>query len=321
MKIFKALASGISRTSAAWKGILIMWLASLLLVLLPVMPVMAILKSALDRSMITEKLSEGFNLDIVPDLGPVFFSFLSSLSSAIVTIVLAGFLLNVFLTSGMYGILRSDQVNRSASEFFRSALQNFRSFFVIMFIMSIIIILILIIIIFITAFIITSPDSLSTRTMYVILFLSLLTVSFIMLMLLVVSDYARTWKIIHPDGSGFRAIGFGFSQAFRTFISSFLFMLTIVSIQFLFLLVTFRIISEWRPVTGTGIFLLFLVSQLLFFIKIVLRTLRYAGIFSLMEMYNRYNDPGVMKSNPIVIADTGTGYTTIDTDYKLGINT
>ena len=306
MKILNALRSGISRTLAAWKGILIIWLVALLFVSLPAIPLKGTLKSALGNSMVTEKFSEGLNIDIIPDLGPAFFSFLSSFSSGLLMIILVGFLLNVFLAGGIFGILRANPVKFSASEFFRSASQNFSSFFVIMLIMSIIIVLLTLIILIFPSAIVSASESVSEKTVYMVLFISALVSAFILLILLSVSDYSRAWKACHSDGSGFRALGYGFGQAFRTFLHSFTLMLIVVVLQFLFALVAFCIIAVWRPESGGGIFLLFLVSQFLFFIKIVLRTLRYAGITSLMEIYGQKHSSTGQKSNDVINIDTDT---------------
>jgi hypothetical protein len=60
-------------------------------------------------------------------------------------------------------------------------------------------------------------------------------------------------------------------------------MLLVVIIQLLFGWLVLEILPSWHPSTGGGIVVLFLVSQLLFIIKIMFRTLRYASVTSLMQ--------------------------------------
>ena len=72
MKIFKSLASGFCRTLKAWKGILLIWFGSLLMVSLVALPLKGFLKSALGGSMITERLKDGIDIEVLGDIGSGF---------------------------------------------------------------------------------------------------------------------------------------------------------------------------------------------------------------------------------------------------------
>jgi len=54
--------------------------------------------------------------------------------------------------------------------------------------------------------------------------------------------------------------------------------------QVIFGLLVLNLVGLWKPVTGGGVFLLFLVSQFLFIIRIFLRVWRYGGVTNLMEL-------------------------------------
>lgn len=112
----------------------------------------------------------------------------------------------------------------------------------------------------------------------------------LLFMLLLVADYARAWQVMYERSSGFRAIGYGFKQTFRTFLSSFSLMIFLFVIQILFGIIVLKILPGWRPASGGGVFLLFIVSQLLFYIKIMLRVWRYASVTSLMEQGLKKHD-------------------------------
>ena len=55
-------------------------------------------------------------------------------------------------------------------------------------------------------------------------------------------------------------------------------------IQALYGWLVLSIITGMKPVTGVGVFLLFILSQLLFFIKILLKGWRYGSVTRLMEI-------------------------------------
>jgi len=97
------------------------------------------------------------------------------------------------------------------------------------------------------------------------------------------ADYARAWQVSDVKKAGFRSISKGFSLTFSNFFFSYFFMVILLAVQILFGLLFFKILSGSHPVTGGGVFLLFIISQVLFIFKILLKTWRYGSISSLVE--------------------------------------
>jgi hypothetical protein len=60
-------------------------------------------------------------------------------------------------------------------------------------------------------------------------------------------------------------------------------MAIVIIIQFLFTWVAFIVISGMKSFTGGGLLLLFLLSQILFTVKIFLRTWRYGSVTAMYE--------------------------------------
>ena len=106
----------------------------------------------------------------------------------------------------------------------------------------------------------------------------------LLIILLLVVDYARAWQVIQARNRPLKAIGFGFSLTFRTFKSSYPLMIFIMAIQIIYGWLILNIIPGMNPVTGGGVLLLFLLSQILFIVKIFLKLWRYGSVTSMMEL-------------------------------------
>jgi hypothetical protein len=283
MKILNPIITGSLSTLKLWRGILITWLVSLILVSVLMIPLKGALNNALGNSIITEKLSDGFNPELFTDLGPVFKALMSFFSAGLMMLILVGFLVNIFLTGGLFSGLRKGNPDFSASEFFRSSAKHFRSYLIISVIMRLIMNTITFLIIAVPLIIISTSDSLSYKTSIIIASVSGLLCVIVIPVLLLVVDYARAWQASNEKFACFRAIGFGFRTAFVKLGISYPVMLILLLIQLLFTGLVILILVNWKPQTGGGVFLLFIVSQLLLTGKIGLKVWRYGSITALME--------------------------------------
>jgi hypothetical protein len=108
-------------------------------------------------------------------------------------------------------------------------------------------------------------------------------VALVLPLLILVADYARAWQVVHEEKKPFKAIGFGFSTTFKTLSLSYPLMLFMMLVQSGFSVFVMSKLLASKPLTGGGVFLLFIVSQLLFVIKILLRAWRYGCVTSIME--------------------------------------
>lgn len=263
---------------------MITWFLTLILVSLLAIPLKGALKSAYGKSMITEKLASGFNTEIFTDLGSALKVIVSFFSTGLLVLILIGFVLNIFLAGGLFSSLRKNNTLFSSTEFFRSSAGNFWSFIIISLITRLIINFLSGLIIAVPLIIISLNDSISTKTSIIIASVSVLISIVVVPVMLLVADYARVWQVSNERSACFKAIGFGFSETFSKFWSSYPMMLMILTVQILFIYIVFSVVPGWRPVSGAGVFLLFLLSQILFFIRIILKVWRYGSVTALMEM-------------------------------------
>ncbi len=241
------------------------------------------LNSGFGRSMITEMLADGINVEVLADLGANLKNLVSYFTTGFFWVILIGFLMNVFFSGGLFDSMKGSSGNFSAGEFFRASAKNFWPFLVISLILYSIILFLAFIVIGIPMSIVGKADVPSEGALFktgIIVF----SIFFLLLTILIlVVDYARAWQVTKERNECFKAIGFGFSQTFRTFLSSYPLMIILLILQVLYGLLVFSILPGMKPVTGGGVFLLFLLSQFLFFFRILLKVLRYGSVTSLME--------------------------------------
>lgn len=254
-----------------------------MLVSLLAIPMKGMLKSGLGNSMITEKLADGINFEVFADLGPVFTSLISSFSTGILIVLLTGFILNSFLTGGLFSRLKGSSGKFSAEEFLLASAKYFWSFLVISIIISVIVIIVLILTVILPVSMARQADPSKDGDVFRTLIIGISIFFLFLTILLLAADYARAWQVSKEKNECFKAIGFGFSQTFRTFLSSYPLMIVVMIIQFLYGWLVLKILPGMKPVTGSGVVLLFILSQFLFFIRLLFKTWRYGSVTSLME--------------------------------------
>ena len=272
------------RSVKSWKGIAIVWLFSLSLVSLVAIPMKSALKSGLGNSMITEKLENGINVEVFADLGAVFKSVSSYFSSGLFMALVIGFVINSFLAGGLFDSMKVSGGTFKPGEFFRASAKNFWSFVVISFVINLIIIILAILIIVIPVSIVFQSEISSEGTVFKTTAIAASFFLLVLTLMLLVADYARAWQVKNDKIECFKALGFGFSHTFRTFLSSYPLMLILLICQLLYGWLFFCILQGFMPAAGGGIVLLFLLTQMLFFIKILLKVWRYGSVTRMMEL-------------------------------------
>ena len=283
MRIFSFIGSGFLRSVKAWKGILTIWLLSLVLASLAGLPFRAGMKSIIGSSMITELLKDGFSLEafILPDTG--FGTLLLSFFSGFTLVLILGFLMNTFLNGGLFNILRAGNDKPFARQFFTGRGTNFWSFLVINLILSLIIVFTAFLVMGVPSLIVSSSDNSSDATIFRTLRISLIIFIIILPVFILAVDYARAWKAAYQNYGSFGAIGKGFSQTFRYFLSSYPVILIVMAISALLLYLVYYTYSSFVPRSGGGILSLFLILQVLFIIKVFARSWRYGSVTAMLE--------------------------------------
>jgi hypothetical protein len=152
-----------------------------------------------------------------------------------------------------------------------------------------IILFLLVIIIVIPSLIIGASETISEKGAFMSGVIAIIVYLILLPILLISADYARAKKASDESFSWSRSLGFGFSQTFKKFWPSYLMMLLLVLCQVILGLLIIAILPGWEPVKGRGVFLLLIVSQLLLYARILLKTWRYGSFTAMMEVVSLRN--------------------------------
>jgi hypothetical protein len=290
MKLISSMKSGIISSVRAWRGIIIMWLFSLMLVSLVALPLKHALKTDLGSSMITEKLAHGINIEVFADLGSGFRNLGSYFLSGFLLIILIGFFINAFLTGGIFSNIRKSASSFSTQEYFQACAKYFWPFFIISILISLIVIFLFILICLVPVSIVIQANASAEGALFKTAIVSGTVCLLLVAILLAVADYSRAWLVSSERTQSLKALRFGFRYTFKTFPSTCSLILIILVVQFLFGWIVFSIVPGIRPAGEIGISMLFVLSQSMFLIKIYLKAWRYGSMISMMDMNSIESD-------------------------------
>jgi hypothetical protein len=285
MKMFKALGSGALRSVKAYKGVIIIWFIYLVLISLIVIPVKGALKAGFGNSMIVELLKDGINIEVFSDLDLQLKDIIASFTIGIILVCIVTVIMNAFLSGGLFTLVKGGNNDFSISGFLRSSAKNFWSFLGVTLLICLIILVLGLLIIGIPFALSFGGGSGPGPSAFIIMVIAVLLFIITLVILLLVVDYSRAWIVRNEARSCFKAFAFGFRKAFGTFLSSFPLMLLLMIIFVLFTLVSRMIVDLWNPLTGIGALALFIISQVLFFCILLLKTWRYGSVTALMEYH------------------------------------
>lgn len=281
MKILMHWLSGLSRSLRCLKWILLIWFANLFLVTLLTFPLKTGIKANLGQSMISEKIAEGYFIDVIANSGFDLKTIAAFFLPGFFILTLFGALMNIFFAGGLFNILRKN-AGKKSSDFFGGAGSNFWSFLGISVIVLCVAFFLALIITGIPAIIVYGTGSEKAVNIVTgitgVIFLILLAV------VLIIADYARVWQAASEKKNVFRAIGKGIKLLSGNLFRSYLTLAPILFVQALTGLILFRAILYAKPESSEGIFLLFLLGQLSYILKIFIRSWRYATVTDLYEL-------------------------------------
>ncbi len=284
MKFIKAFTSGATRALRSVKALLLIWLLTFSVLAVFSLPLKSFLNNAFGSTASTSLLNDGFNISFFLDLGQSFSPMMSAITGGILIVLIIFFFLYTFLNGGLFDSLLENKWAYKPSDFFRSSARYFLSYLAIMILVLLMILAAMFLIIGLPLIIQRAGSSGSEEATWKLLSILRIVALLILPIFLLVVDYSRVWLAANNHGKVFKALGYGFKGTFKSFFGSYFFMLIMVIVQGLYAVLVVKLISGYSPDSSGGLFLLFLMSQVLFFIKLYLRALRYGGVTAMYQL-------------------------------------
>lgn len=283
MKIIYSLITGLKRTLRAWKGALIITLSLLLVTSFFTLSLKTLLRNGFGSSMAPSEMADNFNFDLIADLFQNIGGVRSIIPSDLFLVFLTGFLLITFFTGGLFDFFRNDRQRFSIARFFNASATFFWPFLGISLMTGLMILFLPLLIMIVVGSIGYMNEQGGGNSIISVVMTGVMAI--LMILVFLVADFSRAYYVANDSPGIFRSIGFGFKMTFGKFFTSVPLMLILVIINILLLWMMTVLIGRIRPGPGFIVFLMFLLSQILFFIRIISRAWRYAGITSLMEQF------------------------------------
>ena len=286
MNIIRILKKGAVETASSYKLLLTVWIITLVMIMFVALPLRSSFRTVFGNSMAMEKLSDGFDMGLAGDMGKAFGQLMSSATTGGLLLLLAGFLLFTFFAGGLFTRFTTAWGGLKVSAFLKASAHNFVPFLLIALLMGLITVVYTVLIFGIPIGVALAfsggsfPLSGLLKVLFVIWVLGLPVWLF-------AADASRRWIAATGSRKVFRALREGFRAFRKRFWISYMTVLVILILNVVFLSGTLWFTAVSMPEKGIMIFLFFLVTQLLFIVRLFLKAWRYAAVSELALLPER----------------------------------
>lgn len=282
MKIIPVYTEGFLKAMRLPKTVVLLWIISLVGSILVVAPLERNIGIILDGSLVAELLYDGEDAVAYSDILHAILPALSSFSISFFIVGVIIFLLNTFITAGLFRVLTGKWRKRyKTGIFLKGADRGFPSFLFVS-VASGFIISLLIIILLLIPFLFAFVNGAGTRALDIILYCGLLLLFLLTPVVLLTADYARVIITSDKWTRPFTAIVDGFSLLRTNFMKKWLIMAIMLTLYLIISYITMKIAPYSQSSTG-AILILLIISQIFVFINTWLKIIRYGIVMALWE--------------------------------------
>ncbi len=272
MNIAKAYTKGFIQTAKYPRMWFILYFANLLMGLLLALPIFSVLKTHFGHSDFYYRLLEGYDATVFSEFFYYFGDALGALMGGIKWLLLAYFLLSVFLTGGIIRTLNDDKF--STSSFFGGSAYSFFRYLGLSLLVAIIQIFFLVVIAgSVGKYIDLKFDSFQSELIvYGIVIAAVVVYFLIFLIFNMVSDYGKFYLELNDSFNIFKAFWDGIKYVFKHFLKTMSLYLILLFLPAIIMYVYLYFEKDYKMATSLGILIVFLMQQGFILLRVFLRT-------------------------------------------------
>jgi len=272
MNIAKAYTKGFIQTAKYPRMLFILYFANILMALIFALPFFSVLKSSAGHSDFLNGLLQGFDYTVFSNLMYYSGKAFSAITGGIKWLMLAYFLLSVFLTGGIIRTLNDDKF--STSSFFGAGANSFFRFLGLSLIIVLVQIIFLLLIFVPVGMYIGKNFSgfQSELTAYYIGFSALGLYALIFLLISMIGDYGKFYLELNNSFNVFKGFWGGVKYVFKHFLKTYFLYLVLLFLPAVIMYVYLYFESDIKMATGVGILIVFLMQQAFILLRVFLRT-------------------------------------------------
>ena len=277
MTLVRVLKKGAAAAALSYKQLLVIWVVSLIMILFVSIPLRVMLNAVFGHSMAVMRLTDGFDAGLLGDVGKPFLYLLSAAGAGGLVLLLAGFLLYTFFAGGLFASYTTAWGGLKMTAFIRESARNFLPFLKVNLLTLLIIAGYTFVVLGLPAVarMALSKGSMSEGgSMTFLYFIWILGLP----LWLFVADASRRWIAETGSGKAFRAMGAGFRALKERFWLSYGTVTLILIINAIFVFLSFWYLTCSVPEKGGMILIFFIITQIMFFIRLFMKAWRYASV-------------------------------------------
>ena len=284
MNIPKAYIGGFQKAAKSPRMLFILYFSNLVMALLLALPFMGFLKNSFGSSALFESLLEGFNFTAFSNLMYYNSDGILAILGSIKWLILAYFLLNVFLTGGIIRTLNKEKF--TTNNFFSGAAYNFFRFLGLSVIVTLVQVL-FILLVYVPLGIIF--DSLGDKLVSEISYYYWAIGGFvfhllIFLLISMIGDYAKFYLVLNDSFNIFKGFWKGIRYVFSRFLKTYFLYLFLLFIPAVVMYLYWYYEKDMKMATGVGILIVFALQQAFIFLRVFLR------VWVLSSQFKMYAD-------------------------------
>jgi len=272
MNIPKAYIGGFQKAVKSPRMLFILYASNIFMALLLALPFMKFMNNSLGNSKLLENVLQGFDFTVFSNLMFYHADGIAVIIGSIKWLLLAFFILSIFLTGGIIRTLNKEKF--TTSQFFAGAAYNFFRFLglniIVIFVQIIFALLVYVPMVLIINNL--GQDAGYTELSYYYVVISAFVLHLLIFLLIsMIGDYAKFYLVLNDSFNIFKGFWKGVRYVFKNFLKTYFLYLFLLFIPAVIMYVYLYFEKDIKMATGVGILIVFAMQQAFVFLRNFLR--------------------------------------------------